>query len=209
MAILIAGGCVSGVVAQDLKVPGEEDILNKTLASDSPYFYPRLMERYMAGDETLTADDYHYLYYGFVYGDSYDAHAEPPGHRAMQSIFSRSTTPQGEDARALVEAGLANMAVDPFSPSNLNMMTWACELAGDTLGMRSSAARFRGVVGAITSSGTGLKRRSPWWVVRASHADDMVAMRHLKYLYWEPWGFKMEQKKNRWEFNGIPLNRRR
>ena len=47
------------------KVPDEEDIQNKTMDAESPFYYPSLMMRYNAGDETLTDEDYHYLYYGY------------------------------------------------------------------------------------------------------------------------------------------------
>ena len=45
------------------KVPVEEDIVAKTSDPDSPFYYTSLMMRYNAGDETLTDEDYHYLYY--------------------------------------------------------------------------------------------------------------------------------------------------
>lgn len=53
------------------KVPAEEDIQNKTMDAESPFYYPSLMMRYNAGDETLTDEDYHYLYYGYAYQESY------------------------------------------------------------------------------------------------------------------------------------------
>jgi hypothetical protein len=164
------------------RVPDEEDIVQATLSADSPYFYPRLMARYMTGDETLTPDHYYYLYYGYAYTDSYDAHKELPGANAMLEIFTRTNQPSHEDALAIIEAGRANMLVDPFSPSNLNMMTWAYEIVGDTLSAVRSAERFRGVTAAIKSSGTGLKESSPWHILRFSHADDMAAIRGLKIV---------------------------
>ena len=48
------------------KVPVEEDIVAKTSDPDSPFYYTSLMMRYNAGDETLTDEDYHYLYYGYA-----------------------------------------------------------------------------------------------------------------------------------------------
>lgn len=41
------------------KVPDEEDIQNKTMDAESPFYYPSLMMRYNAGDETLTDESYH------------------------------------------------------------------------------------------------------------------------------------------------------
>ncbi len=179
---IVAVMCVGMVSAQEggVRVPVEDDILAKTLSSDSPYFYRPLMERYMKGDTSLTDEEYHYLYYGYAYEPEYDAHRELPGQSVMAGIFGRTTTLAREDAPALIEAGKQNMAVDPFSPGNINMMTLAYELAGDSLNVAVSADRFRKIVRAITSSGTGLKEKSPWHILRFSHANDIIAARGLK-----------------------------
>ncbi len=165
--------------AKAQRVPSEEEILPKILDAGGAFYYPVLMQRYMDGEE-LTEDDYFYLYYGYAYNDNYDAHAEMPGAAVLYGVFSRSSRPDNAALLSVVEACKLNMTVDPFSPANLNMMTYACEMLGDSVGMRVNAARFRGVVGAIESSGTGLRERSPWHILRFTHANDVVAARGLK-----------------------------
>ena len=51
--------------------PDEDDIIDRTMDASSPYYYTSLMMRYNAGDETLTDEDYHYLYYGYAYQEEY------------------------------------------------------------------------------------------------------------------------------------------
>ena len=41
-------------------VPDEDMILDRTMDAQSAFYYPALMMRYNAGDETLTDEDYHY-----------------------------------------------------------------------------------------------------------------------------------------------------
>jgi hypothetical protein len=169
-----------------LRIPDEEDIVNRTISPDSEFFYPRLMARYMQGDETLTAEDYHYLYYGYAYEPGYDSHRPLPGENAILEIFVRTDatpgadTPTREDALEILAAAQANMLVDPFNPGNVNMMTYAYELIGDTTNAQKSADRFRGIVGAITSSGTGRRESSPWHILRFSHANDIVGAMGLR-----------------------------
>jgi hypothetical protein len=158
----------------DARVPTEESVLAAILPTDSPYLYLPMMLRYMEGDATLTDDHYYYLYYGYAWQAEYDAHRDPPGEAAMYDIFRSTEHPTREQALALIEAGRENMTVDPFSPSNINMMTWAYQIVGDSLNAARSSARFRGVVKAITSSGTGMRERSPWHILRFSHAADVV-----------------------------------
>ena len=59
-------------------VPDEDMILDRTMDAQSAFYYPALMMRYNAGDETLTDEDYHYLYYGYAYRDEYKPLAVNP-----------------------------------------------------------------------------------------------------------------------------------
>ncbi len=180
-AIIVAVVCVGTVSAQmdGVHVPTEEDVLAKTMPSDSPYFYMPMFRRYMNGDPTLTAEHYFYLYYGYAYEPDYDAHRPLPGENTIYDILKHTRQLSQQEALAIIEAGKENMAVDPFSPWNINMMTYAYQMVGDSLNARISAARFRGIVGAITSSGTGMREKSPWHILRFSHAADIVADRGL------------------------------
>ncbi len=184
LSIVFAVLCTGVVSAQSdalqgMHVPTEEDILSNTLSPESPYFYMPMFKRYMDGDLTLTDEHYFYLYYGYAYEADYDAHRELPGETVMREIFARTENPTREDALAIIEAGKLNMAVDPFSPSNINLMTYAYGLVGDTLNVRICSDRFARIVRAITSSGTGEREKTPWHILRFSHADDIIAARGL------------------------------
>ncbi len=145
------------------------------LPLDSPYYYQKMMVRYLDGDATLTDDHYYYLYYGYAYQPEYDAHRELPGASVIYDVLKRASTPLSrEEAFAIIEAGKENMTVDPFSPWNINMMTFAYGVVGDTVNVRINADRFRGIVRAITSSGTGMREKLPWHILRFAHAGDIV-----------------------------------
>jgi hypothetical protein len=170
----LAGQTVSSELVGQ-KVPSEEDILAATMSATSPYYYPAMMMRYLAGDATLTDQDYYYLYYGYAYSDAYNGHATLPGEERILEILASTPTPSKTEARVIIEAATENMKVDPFSPSNVNMMTFAYSILGDTINEIVSANRFNKILKAIESSGTGLKESSPWHVLRFSHAADVVA----------------------------------
>lgn len=183
ISLLTAVAFIGEAAAQAVREPAEDDIVENILNADGEFYYPRMMVRYYDGDPTLTEEHYYYLYYGYAYDDAYDAHKPLPGESVMADIFSSAgDKPTREDALKLIEAGRGNMLVDPFSPSNLNMMTWAYEAAGDTLNARISAERYRMVVSTIESSGTGLRENSPWHILRFSHADDLIAARGLQIV---------------------------
>jgi hypothetical protein len=179
IAVLVAVVASVGSLAAQ-RVPSEDDILSKIMATDSPYYYPAMMMRYRAGDVTLTDDDYYYLYYGYAYDEQYDAHATLPGENRILEIFAGTPMPSKAQAQVMLEAAEENMKVDPFNPGNVNMMTFAYSLLGDTINEIISADRFRKIIRAIESSGTGRKESSPWHVLRFTHANDVVAAKGYK-----------------------------
>ncbi len=182
ITVVLAACKVFAQDGQEVRVPTEEAIVPAVMSPESPYFYLPMMQRYTRGDETLTDDHYYYLYYGYAYQPEYDAHKDLPGEAAMYDILRRTTQPTREELLAIIEAGRHNMTVDPFSPSNINLMTWAYGAVGDSINARLSAHRFRGVVKAITSSGTGRREKSPWHILRFSHGTDIVEVQGLEVV---------------------------
>ena len=124
------------------KVPDEEDIQNKTMDAESPFYYPSLMMRYNAGDETLTDEDYHYLYYGYAYQESYKPLDSNPDLDKLLLMASGldPDKPAVETLEAMLYTGEDALARDPFSPKILNLMAYAHGALGDPgVGRRADA----------------------------------------------------------------------
>lgn len=170
------------VAVAQMRVPDDEDIAKRTIDASSEYYYPSLMTRYIEGDTTLTADDYYYLYYGYAFDANYRPLENIPPEDEVLEVMKgiKGGVATHQQALRLLEAAKDVMLIDPFSPSNINIMTYAYGLLGDTLNERVSADRFNKILGTITSSGTGLKENSPWHILRYSHANDLLGSRGLK-----------------------------
>jgi len=145
------------------QVPVEDDILARTLDSSSPYYYTTLMMRYRAGDPTLTDLDYHYLYYGYAYQESYKPLIPVPELDKLLLLASSVDTenPQKETLEAIIATGNDVLARDPFSPKVLNLMAFAYDMLGDKEQAAAYAARMNGVLRAVLASGDGLSQQSP------------------------------------------------
>lgn len=158
------------------KAPVEEDILDRTMDAASPYYYTSLMMRYNAGDKTLTDDDYHYLYYGYAYQDTYKPLEALP---AMDKLLMLLTgldpdKPQVETLEALVVLGEEVLARDPFSPKVLNIMTYAYGALGNKELEAAYARRMTGVIRTILASGDGLTQKTPQHILMFDHATDAL-----------------------------------
>lgn len=159
------------------RVPDNEAILARTIDNSTPYYYPRLMERYIHGDTTLTLDEYHLLYYGFAFADNYRPLENDPARIDVLEVFVATETPDSTQLLQLVEAAERLMHSDPFSPQNLNILTFAYGKLGNRYMERVCYDRFTKVMQTIESSGTGRREDSPWHVLTFQHAADFTAWR--------------------------------
>jgi len=162
--------------------PDNDEVLARIIDNTSPQYYPRLMERYMSGDTTLTLDDYHYLYYGFVFDDNYRPLESDPSRMAVLEIFAATEDPDSLQLLSIAAAARKVMQHDPFSPQNLNIMTFAYGKLGDRENERINYDRFTKVMQTIEASGTGRREESPWHVLTFQHAADFTAWRGCEIL---------------------------
>ena len=160
--------------------PDNEQILRGSIDSNSKYYYPSLYSRYMMGDTTLTLDEYHHLYYGYAYQPSYNPLEVISAETAVLNILETNVEMDSLGAQELLTQCKEVMKADPFSPKNLNFMTYAYSVLGDEESAKISADRFRKVLETIETSGTGVREKSPLHVLWASHGVDFLVSKDLK-----------------------------
>ena len=180
--LLIATSLRAQEVAEP-RIPEEEDILRQTLSTSSPYYYTNLMMKYRIGTEEMTADEYFYLYYGYIYQEGYRPFATNKALDDMFAILSNMnpSNPTVGQLEALIESGTASMELDPFNPKVLNLMAYAYGALGDSHRESQYYNHLNGILRTIESSGTGLKEESPWHILMFSHAYDVVASKGYAY----------------------------
>ncbi len=162
------------------QVPDDGAIRAQIFDPASQFYYPPLISRYMKGDTTLTADDYHYLYYGFAMQEEYVPLDHIPGETDMLTVIEMTGGKlDAESAEKLLFYAQEAMQKDPFSPTTINLMTYAYGVTGDAERERISAARLRGVLATIASSGDGKTEGTAWNVIFFSHVNDFLASKGL------------------------------
>ena len=163
------------------KIPVEEDIIRQTLDSESPYYYPNLMLRYQSGDDTMTEEDYHYLYYGYAYQPQYRPLETNPALDRFYETLARLNVdaPADTDLLAVIEAGTEALEADPFSPQVLNFLSFAHAQRGDTAQAAAYRDKMNLVLATIESSGDGLTEETPWHILMYAHAFDLLAAKNI------------------------------
>ena len=103
-------------VEQEKRVPDEDDIIHQTVSVSSPYYYTNLMLKYRNGTSPLTPTEYYYLYYGYIYDESYRPFTTNDALDRMLLIMTgiNPDMPTVMQLESLIENGTAAMEIDPF-----------------------------------------------------------------------------------------------
>ena len=184
--ILIVVALPMATMAQEddkVRVPDEEDILRQTLSTSSPYYYTNLLLKYHNGSEKLTADEYFYLYYGYLYQEDYRPFSKNEALDEMLMLMSSVDTskPSVSQLEAIIERGVEALDIDPFNPKVLNILAFAYGALGDSRREQLYYDHLNNILATIESTGTGLKEGSPWHVLMFSHAYDLLAAKGYQY----------------------------
>lgn len=163
--------------------PNNDKIFAAINDVNSPLYYPNLILRYKEG-KPLTDNEYHHLYYGYAFQPSYKPLETNPSMTRVQEIMARISIdqPSVNDIDELIAAGIAAMECDPFSPTLLNILTYAYGASGDRVRELAYSEHLRGVLRCIEQSGDGLKEKTPMHVIMFSHGLDYIASKGINYL---------------------------
>ncbi len=99
-------------VAQQVGSVDFDAIKQESLNPTSEWYYPKLKERLLKGDSTLTKEDYRHLYYGSVFQPSY----APYGLSPVNKDFFDGIEAE-EKNTVLLEKGLLALADNPANLS--------------------------------------------------------------------------------------------
>ncbi|MBQ3025944.1 MAG: DUF4919 domain-containing protein [Alistipes sp.] len=163
--------------------PNNDRIFAAITNVDSPFYYPNLMLRFKEG-KPMSDDEYHHLYYGYAFQPSYKPLEANSAMARVQEIMARISIdkPSVHDIDELIAAGIAAMEHDPFSPTLLNILTYAYGAAGDRVRELAYSDHLRGILRCIEQSGDGLKERTPMHIIMFSHGLDYIASKNINYL---------------------------
>ncbi|MFR9504330.1 MAG: DUF4919 domain-containing protein [Rikenellaceae bacterium] len=157
------------------KVPVEDDIIDKINDASSPYYYPNIYIKFNNGG-SFTAEEFHYLYYGFAYSELYKP-LETNSKIDRVLLLASSIDPEAPSQSTLDEIIIsANEALvhNPFSPTLWNLLAYAYGAVGDSDREKMAFERFNLILSTIDNSGDGLKEKSPKHIIMFDHALDLL-----------------------------------
>ena len=173
--LLIALFCVS-LCGFAQRVPDYAKIEEEVINPSSQYYYPLLMQRYVANDTTLTVNDFYHLYYGYTFQESYKPLIEPLQKDSLASLFATRTTFPPDVFDKIERYSKVILSVEPFNLRDINVLAFAYQNAGLNEKAEQMMFKLEKIVEVIKSTGDGLSEKSPWWVIYRHHSNDLLSV---------------------------------
>ena len=160
-------------------VPNFKKIKKYTTNPNNQYYYPKLLQRFVDGDTTLTFEECHYLYYGNMFTPDYFGYRHSFLLDTADQVFKQITDSMpAEEVTKVLEQALAlsiqGIQDDPIDPK---CYLYAVTLL-DKLGRFDEAAVYnshlRSIVFTILKSGDGHSTKKAWYANTVS--DEYVLL---------------------------------
>ena len=140
---------------------------------NSSAYYPKLMNRYLDFDTTLTLDEFRLLYYGYIYQKDYDPYNKHMENSAL-SLYMEKDKLAPADCENIIAFVNISMTEKPFHFHNLRMAIYAYHMKGEKKEAEKRMTMLNGIINAILSSGDGKSLRTAYHVIFTVHEYEIV-----------------------------------
>lgn len=156
------------------QAPNFEAIKDSIAIPSSKYYYPNLLARYRLMDTTLTAEDYRYLYYGYPETESYKPLLANSYTDSLSMAFATRVTPNYETYSRVIHFCKVILEQEPFNLRDINALAFAYSQIGDSIRALKATRQVNMLLKTITTSGSGVSDKSPWYITYYNHAEDVM-----------------------------------
>jgi hypothetical protein len=146
----------------------------------SPFFYPKLFERYQAGDTTLTVEDFRFLYYGYTFQSKFIPYQKSKYADKMIAYMKKGTLTETE-LNEFIKLAEQNLRDLPFDIRTINILAYSYKQKQDSISYQIADFKKKMIIKAILSSGNGLKENTAFHVIDPSHEFDFLNEMGMQY----------------------------
>ena len=159
--------------------PDYDQIEKETKDETSEFYYPNLMARFVECDTTLTKDEFRYLYYGYVFQDTYQPYAVSVYDDQLSKYF-KSSSINPEEYDTVLDLCTKSMEENPFNLRALNFLSYTYHLKGDEEMAKKTSRKFVNVIITIMYSGNGRTCETAFHVIAVPHEYELMKMIQLR-----------------------------
>jgi len=165
----------------ELGRPNLDSIAAATTDENSPYYYPRLLKRFMANDSAMTSREFQYFYYGTLFREDYDPYRPSPNQGLLNEltpIYAKAKRTRS-DREKMLDYAMQALADNPVDLRQLTNRIYVYEQNHKYDLARIWQYKLNHLLLVIASSGTGLTPETAWTVVYPQHEYDFLNLSGL------------------------------
>ncbi len=172
----IAAPSVSAATRPEVVKPDLDKIKVETTDEASMYYYPKLLQMFMANDTVMTEEDFRYFYYGTLFQEDYDPYRttyDEEEYKRIEPLYYKNDHTRAEKdlMQEYAQAAIGNNPIDLLQLKNL---IYVYEKKGKVNLAKIWKNKLNHLLLTIASSGTGLDADNAWMVVFPRHEYDFL-----------------------------------
>lgn len=153
--------------------PDMEQIKKEVNDPDSKYYYPKLMDMYIANDTVMNLDDYRHLYLGYIFQEDYNPYRRSEFSSMVEEQYYKSKHTKSE-CDSIIKYAELSLQDTPFDLSQINFLIYALREKGKNNIASIWQYRLNHILEAIISTGTGLDKENAWIVINPQHEYNII-----------------------------------
>jgi len=155
--------------------PDYELIKKNIEDKSSDFYYPILFERYLSGDKTLNLEESRHIYYGYRYHKDYSPYSRTDTKltdkiRRLLNKESLST----KEMKSLIKLIDKSLEIELFDVRYMSYQRHFYKELGEMEKFEKVGAKIDVVVNSLLSSGRGLDKENPIYVVNVNNEYDYL-----------------------------------
>ncbi len=161
--------------AQDdfFEIPDLKMIERTTKDQSSAFHFPRLMQKYLAGEQDLTLDESRHLYFGYAYQPGYVPTDTSSYNKLLADVLAKQSF-NTTDYENILQYSDALLLEDPFNLRALNAKLLVFAQQNNTEEYMKVARQRKVVQDAIISTGDGMSEKTAFYVIKVAHEYDLL-----------------------------------
>ncbi len=144
--------------------------------------YQELMKRYLSNDPTLTLDEYHQVYFGFIYQKGYRAYDKADfSNELVNSLYFKENLTRRQ-CELIIDCAEKTLDADPFNLQQINYLIYAYRTMKKVHLADFWQTRLNNVLRTILSTGTGKSPEEAWHVIDIGHEYALIQSMNNNYI---------------------------
>lgn len=173
MAVVQLGAAAKNDKKITPEKPDMEEIRRNVTDPKSKYYYPRLMDRYLANETIMGLQDYRHLYLGYMFQEDYNPYRHSEYSNQIEPLYYKDKHTRAE-LDTIIKYAELSLDDNPFDLRQLNFLIYALRSRGKVNTANIWQYRMNHILEAILSTGTGLDTDNAWYVINPEHEYNII-----------------------------------